>query len=50
MTEANLCTFFYTSMIRLQYIHVTAKNFTTNCLRHIILFNIFHVLYKLDMI
>jgi hypothetical protein len=29
-------------------IHVAAKNFTTNCLRHIILFDIFHVLYKLQ--
>jgi hypothetical protein len=39
--EANLYTFFYTLMIWLQNIHVAAKNFTANCLSHIILFNIF---------
>jgi hypothetical protein len=31
----------YTSMIRLQYIHVASKKFISNCLRHIILINIF---------
>ena len=31
---------FYASFISLQYIQVASKNFTSNCLRHIILFNV----------